>query len=148
MPKFSTGLRAAMLATFKDQMDGSELRIFSVANLVDIPATSDAAEAGTLLMTLTASGNGSTGLTFALPADGAISKSEAEVWMTSAIAEDGKCAYFRVVPMGDDGLESVDSPRIQGTCGLVAADMVLTNVNVTAGLPWTLNFFTVGLPTQ
>lgn len=149
MSKFSTGLRTAMLnATgFKTLMDGGELRIFAITAPDVVPLTADDDETGELLMTLTAGGTGS-GLNFSVPEGAAISKAESEVWMTSSVGVDGKCAYFRFVRPADDGSASTTAPRIQGTCGLVAADMVLTNVNVTAGLPWTLNFFTVGLPTQ
>lgn len=149
MAKFSTGLHNRMLndAGFKTLMDGGVLKVFDVANPGDIPLTADAAEAGTLLMTLTAGGDGTTGLTFGLPDGRTISKAEAEVWMTSAIAATGKCGYFRFVKAADDGSASDTAPRIQGTCGIVNADMVLTNPNVTAGLPWTLNYFNVGMPT-
>ena len=149
MPKFSTGLRNSMLndTGFKTLMDGGELRIFAVTAPDVVPLTADDAEAGELLMTLTAGGAGG-GLNFSVPEGAAISKAEAEVWMTSSVGADGKCAYFRFVQPADDGTASDALPRIQGTCGLVAADMVLTNINVTAGLPWTLNFFTVGFPTQ
>lgn len=149
MPKFSTGLRNSMLndTGFKTLMDGGELRIFAITAPDVVPLTADDAEAGELLMTLTAGGAGG-GLNFAIPDVAAISKAESEVWMTSSVGVDGKCAYFRFVQPTDDGSAGITEPRIQGTCGLVAADMVLANVNVTAGLPWTLNFFTVGLPTQ
>lgn len=149
MAKFSTGLHNRMLndAGFKTLMDGGVLKIFDVESPADIPVTADAAEAGTLLMTLTAGGDGTTGLTFGLPDGRVISKTEAELWMTSAIAATGKCGYFRFLKMTDDGSASDTALRIQGTCGIVNADMVLTNPNVTAGQPWTLNYFNVALPT-
>lgn len=149
MAKFSTGLRTGMLngAGFKEQLDGGRIRIFSVASPSDIPATADGAEAGTLLMELTAGGDGTTGLTFELPAGGVISKAAGEVWMTSSIDAAGKCAYFRFVGGADTEGDSATDPRIQGACGIAGTDMVLTNLDVVAGVPWTLNFFNVTLPT-
>ena len=85
MPKFSTGLRNSMLndTGFKTLMDGGELRIFAVTAPDVVPLTADDAEAGELLMTLTAGGTGG-GLNFSAPEGAAISKAEAEVWMTSS----------------------------------------------------------------
>lgn len=149
MAKFSTGLRNGMLnaAGLKPALDGGLLKIFA-APAGSIPTTADDAETGTLLMTLTAGGDGVTGLTFGDPADGVISKSVAQVWMTSSVDASGQCAYFRFVAQGDDGTQSTTAPRVQGNVGVVGADMNLTSLNVTAGTPWTLNYFNVGLPTM
>lgn len=148
MPKFSTGLRDAMLnaSGFKSVMDGSELRIFSITSPETVPATADAEQTGELLMTLSADGTGGV-LNFGLPEGGVISKSDTEVWMTSAVDVSGQCAYFRLVRTSDLGDASNIARRVQGTCGLVGTDMVLTNTTVVAGVPWTLNFFSVALPT-
>lgn len=149
MAKFSTGLRTGMLngEGLKEQLDGGRIRIFSVASSSEIPTTADGAESGTPLMELTAGGDGVTGLTFEPPAGGAISKAADEVWMTSSIDDAGTCAYFRFVGSADAGGDSTTEPRIQGTCGIAGTDMVLTNLNVVAGVPWTLNFFNITLPT-
>ena len=146
MAKFSTGLRTGMLqdTSFKAALDGGHLRIFSGP----VPATADDPETGELLMELTVGGDGGTGLSFGIAAAGAISKSDAEVWMTSSINETGTISHFRFVSSSDTGELSSTEPRVQGSAGLVGTDMTLTNLSVTAGLPWTLNFFTVGLPTR
>ena len=146
MAKFSSGLRNGMLGAtgFSAALSGnSELRIFAGASA---PASADDAETGTLLMTLSAGGTGA-GLSFELPADGTVSKTAAEVWMTPATDAAGTCKYFRLVTTTDAGDLSPSAPRVQGTVGLTGSDMNLTNAAVLAGAPWTLNYFTVGLPT-
>ena len=145
MAKFSTGLRNGMLSglSLKAALDGGSLRLFSGP----VPATADAAETGTVLMSLTVGGNGTTGLTFGSAADGVISKSEAEVWATSAVDTSGTISYFRFVSSTDSGGDSTTEARIQGTAGIVGTDLVLTSAEVTAGQPWTLNYFNVALPT-
>lgn len=146
MAKFSTGLRTGMLqgTGFVEALNGGYLRIFSGP----APATADDPETGELLMELTAGGDGDTGLSFGAAQDGAISKSDGEVWMTDSISASGTVSHFRFVSSDDTGELSTTEPRIQGGAGLVGADMTLTNMDVTAGNPWTLNFFTVGLPTR
>lgn len=145
MAKFSTGLRNGMLSglSLKAALDGGSLRLFSGP----VPATADAAATGTVLMSLTVGGNGTTGLTFGSAADGVISKSGAEVWATSAVGTSGTISHFRFVSSTDSGGDSTTEARIQGTVGIVGTDMVLTSPEVTAGQPWTLNYFNVALPT-
>lgn len=146
MAKFSTGLRNGMLDStgFLEALDGGVLKIFSATTP---PATADDAETGTLLMVLTA-GGGATGLTFELPVDGILTKTASEVWMTDAVIASGSCAYFRFVAPGDTGAASTTAPRVQGSIGLLGSDMNLTSTAVTEGEPWTLNYFSVGLPTM
>lgn len=129
---------------FRAALAGGRLRLFSGA----APATADAAETGTLLLELTSGGDGATGLTFGAAADGIISKDASEVWMTSAAGNTGTATHFRFVQAADTGSNSAVAARIQGTAGIVGTDMVLTNTTVTAGLPWTLNYFNVALPTE
>lgn len=147
MAKFSTGLRNGMLDStgFLEALDGGVLKIFSATTP---PATADDAETGTLLMVLTAGGDGVTGLTFEAPVDGILTKTASEVWMTDAVIASGSCSYFRFVAPGDPGTASTVAPRVQGSIGLLGADMNLTSTAVTAGEPWTLNYFSVGLPTM
>ena len=145
MAKFSTGLRNGMLSglNLKAALDGGSLLLFSGP----VPATADAAETGTVLMSLTVGGDGTTGLSFGTAENGVISKSETEVWATSAVDTSGTISYFRFVSSTDSGGDSTTEARIQGTAGIVGTDLVLTSTEVTAGQPWTLNYFNVALPT-
>ena len=145
MAKFSTGLRNGMLSglSLKAALNGGSLLLFSGP----VPATADAAATGTVLMSLTVGGDGTTGLTFGTAENGVISKSETEVWATSAVDTSGTISYFRFVSSTDSGGNSTTDARIQGTAGIVGTDLVLTSTEVTAGQPWTLNYFNVALPT-
>ena len=145
MAKFSTGLRNGMLSglSLKAALDGGSLLLFSGP----VPATADAAETGTVLMSLTVGGDGTTGLSFGTAENGVISKSETEVWATSAVDTSGTISYFRFVSSTDSGGDSTTEARIQGTAGIVGTDLVLTSTEVTAGQPWPLNYFNVALPT-
>lgn len=145
MAKFSTGLRNGMLSglSLKAALNGGSLLLFSGP----VPPTADAAATGTVLMSLTVGGDGTTGLTFGSAADGVISKSEDEVWATSAVDISGTISYFRFVSSTDSDGDSTTEARIQGTAGIVGTDLVLTSTEVTAGQPWTLNYFNVALPT-
>ena len=147
MAKFSTGLRNGMLTAtgFLEALDGGVLKVYSA---VTPPATADDAVTGTRLMTLTAGGDGVTGLTFEPPVDGILVKSASEVWMTAAVTASGSCKYFRFVTPVDTGAASTTAPRVQGSVGLMNSDMNLTSTAVTADEPWTLNYFSVGLPTM
>ena len=145
MAKFSTGLRNGMLSglSLKAALNGGSLLLFSGP----VPATADAAETGTALMSLTVGGDGTTGLSFGTAENGVISKSETEVWATSAVDTSGTISYFRFVSSTDSGGDSTTEARIQGTAGIVGTDLVLTSTEVTAGQPWPLNYFNVALPT-
>ena len=144
MAKFSTSLRTSMLgvSSFTTLMSDCELRIFAA---VTPPATADAAETGTLLATL--KDGGTDPLTFGTPAAGVIGKTESETWMTSSVTASGTATYFRLVLIGDAGTATA-APRVQGSIAKIGADMNLGNVVFTSGLPWTLNYFDVELPTQ
>lgn len=146
MAKFSKGLLNAMLGAMKDSFDNCELRVFSVASPDDIPATAGAAEAGTLLMTLSADGGGGS-LTFSTPSEGLLVKSSGEEWKTNSIDTGGAMAYFRLVDKSDDGTEDPGAFRLQGTCGMVGTDMLVSNTTLSQGSPWSLAYFNVELPT-
>lgn len=146
MAKFSTGLRNAMMGSSgcKELLTGGKLRIFSGTP----PLSADDAEAGELLMVLTAGGTGA-GLSFAEPSGAKLSKAVGEVWMTNSTMASGTATHFRFVAAGDDPTNSGDSSiRIQGTVGEVASDMNVADPEIASGEPWILNYFRIGLPTQ
>lgn len=144
MAMFSTGLRTGMLDNTgaRTALALGTLRIFSGA----VPASADAAETGTLLAELTNNGT-ATGLTFDPAVAGILSKTAAEVWKDNSNNATGTASYFRFVAVGDTGLLSTTQCRIQGLCGVVASDMIMANTTLTSGNPFTLNYFSVALPT-
>jgi len=139
--KSSTGLKNAVLSTssFKAALDGGKIRIFSGS----APADADAAETGTLLCEVSLNGT-ATGLTFAAAASGTISKTGSEVWSGTNVAA-GTATHYRFVATGDTGALSTTQARLQGTVGLIGADLNISNVNLTSGAPQTVDYFTATL---
>lgn len=144
--KFSTGLRNGMLGTsgFKALMDNCFVKVYAGTE----PATADdSIGSATLLATLTVGGNGTTGLTFAAPVGDTITKNTSEAWTGTAVAT-GVGTFFRVVKGTDTGASSTTEARIQGSVGTLGADMNLSSASFTSGTPFTLNYFSVALPTS
>lgn len=146
MPKFSTGLRNAMLDTgsFKATMDGCFLKIYAGT----APETADAALGSpTLLCTLSDNG-GVGGLNFESAAvDGTISKDVAQIWKGTNAAT-GVGSFFRAVGAADDGSFSTTAPRVQGAIGNVSTDMLLSDTTLTSAEDFILDYFYVSLPTD
>lgn len=104
-----------------------------------VPADSDDAlsigTSHTLLVKMTESGDGSTGLTFAAVSGTSMSKTSSETWKGTVLAT-GTAAFYRFCAAGDDGTAADPStPRLQGTLGLIGsgADFGLSSVSLTAG---------------
>lgn len=146
MAKFSEELRTSALQAMADAFGNCELRIFAVDDPENIPANAASEEYGTLLMTLFEDGDENEPLLLSVD-NGLLTKDPGQVWSTNSIYETGKCAYFRLVQYGDDGSANSTAIRIQGTCGYVGADMILSSLDVTQGNPWTLSYFNITLPT-
>lgn len=146
MPKFSTGLRNAMLDTgsLKATMDGCFLKVYAGT----VPASADAALGSpTLLCTLSDNG-GVGGLNFeSAAADGTLSKAVAQIWKGTNAAT-GVASFFRVVGAADDGSASTTAPRIQGVVGNVSTDMLLSDTTLTSAEDFILDYFYVSLPTD
>lgn len=136
--KSSTGLKNKVLTTnsLSSALAGGTIRIFGGAAPVD----ADAAETGTLLCVISVNGS-STGLAFeATAVNGALSKNTTEVWSGVNVAA-GTATYYRFVAPGDTGAASVTQARLQGTVGLVGADLNLSNVNLASGAPQTIDSY-------
>lgn len=130
MFKITNDLADAMLAAAKTSLDGGLLYIWAGP----VPADASVALSGhTLLVTLTESADGSTGLTFEAPVDGVLAKETTETWR-GVIATSGTPAYFRFCASGDAGTGAADTPRVQGTVGgpSSGADLVLGSSTLTA----------------
>lgn len=144
--KYSNGLRNAMLVTdpFRTLMNLSVLKIYAGTE----PATADAALGGaTLLCTVTNNGT-ATGLTFETSAtDGVVTKTVAEVWRGTNAAS-GTATFCRLVTSSDDGLASTSQYRVQGTVGVVGAQLNLSSTSLVASATQDIDFFAVALPTN
>lgn len=143
--KASTGLRNHMLAlgSLKAALDGGFLKIYSGPE----PATADAAiPAGASLLLTVFSDNVSAGLALAAAAaDGFIDKSGTQTWSGNVLAS-GTATWFRFVAPGDTGALSTTQARLQGSVARAGGDLNISAVDLVAGAPQLLNYFTVALP--
>lgn len=127
----------------KEQLDGGFLFFFAGP----VPASADDAldmdNDHTEIAKFTESADGTTGLTFDAPTDGALAKAAAESWQSNAAfdgAEDGESSltatFFRFCAAGDDGRGAANTStgyRVQGTIGSLTsgADLRASNPVIT-----------------
>lgn len=145
--KASTGLRNKLL-------DTNPLRtIFNLGFLNiyagPVPSSADDALVGgthTLLCQIS-NNNTTTGITFAASASGgAITKNAGETWSKAAAAT-GTAAFYRLVTASDTGASSTTEARVQGTCGTSGADLNLTSLSFTASTVYSIDSYSVSIPT-
>lgn len=140
MSQISSGLRAALLKTngFKEAMDGSEFRLYSGT----IPASpDDSIGSATLLVTIK---NGASGVTFDDTVPGILSKPAAETW-SGTNAAGGNCSFYRLVASADTGAASSTDKRVQGTVGVVGADLNLDDTALVLGAPQGITSYNVSV---
>lgn len=145
MAKFSTGLRTGMLNATgaKAALNSGFLKIYSGT----VPADADAALGGATLLCTVSNASTGTGVTFDAPAAGVLSKAAAETW-SGVNAATGTGTFFRFVAAADDGTLSTSAPRVQGTISAAGTgDMNLATATFTSAATFTLNYFSVDLPT-
>jgi hypothetical protein len=125
--KTSTGLSNYCLVagSFKAGLALGFLKIYSGAP----PVSADDAVTGTLLCTVSAAGAG-TGLSLADTATARVVTKAAEAWSGPIVAT-GVAGYYRFCEAGDTGVSSTTERRIQGSVGLAAADLILSNTSLT-----------------
>ena len=141
--KRSTGLRNYMLASgsFKAALAGTVLRIYGGA----APASADESiGSAVLLFTISVDGDG-TGVTLdATASGGVIVKNPSEVW-TGDVTTSGTATFFRMEFAADTGAFSTSAVRMQGTVGLVGADLNFSSVSLTLGDARRVNYFAASI---
>lgn len=147
--KLSTGLRDKMLnggagGGLKGSLAGGFINIYSGPQ----PLTADTAATGTLLGTVTESGDGATGLNFDTASGGVIAKAVLETWKFTGLAA-GTAGWFRFYPAtGNPATTSTSEARIDGSIASSGADVNLNNVSIAVGSPNTIDLFAFTLPAQ
>lgn len=142
--KLSTGLRNHILATgsLKSAMDGSVIRIYSGA----VPGNPDDGVGSATLLTTISNDGTATGITFAAAAaSGVLAKESTEVWKGTNVAG-GEHKFFRIEAISDNGTASASAKRIQGTTGVVGADLNLSNAVLVNGAEQSIDYLNVALP--
>lgn len=123
----STQLKSDMSGTvgLKAAFDGGYLQVYGGA----VPATADAAETAAALAKIVLPN----------PLFGAFASGQltANAVSNGSVTTGGTATYFRLTKNGDTGASSTTQQRIQGTCGVSAADMILNSVTLGAGALFT-----------
>lgn len=135
MTILSTGLRdfLAVSGSLKDALTGCSINIYAGA----VPPNADADLGGaTLLCSLTGAPDG---IEFEdAPVAGVLIKSAAQTWEGTNVAS-GTATFFRVVAEGDTGGGSTTDVRLQGTVGILGADLEMSQINLVNGEPLAVN---------
>lgn len=151
--KLSRYLRNYMMATGSlkaametDGAEGFELDIYSGT----APANPEDAATGTLIVTVSEGGAGTTLAFEAGPvtSDGVLAKAAAGDWRGTAIGAGGTMGYFRFRKLSD--AQAADSgfafARIQGDVALADGDLNVSTLSLTTAQVLVLNSFTLNLP--
>ncbi len=141
--KSSTGLRNHALVTgsIKSALDGLVIKLFSGT----VPVDADAAETGTLLATITVNNTG-TPLTFAATAEsGVLAKNDSEIW-SGLVTTGGTCTHYRLQASGDANAASTSAIRVQGSVGLIGADLNVSDPVLVGAAIQNIDYFVVALP--
>jgi hypothetical protein len=135
--KLSTGMRNHLLdgGPLKDALASGSITVYEGTP----PATADEPPNGTLLATVSP-------VSLGFAENGVISKDQNETWLDTVVA-DGTAQYFRFCQFDDTGLFSSTDKRIQGTCGTVGTDMLLTSTALAAGAPFPIDACNLTMPT-
>ena len=136
----SPGLQGQLLNAggFKEVMDGAEFRVY--AGLVPA-AAGDSIGAATLLCTIK---NGASGVTFDDATPGVLLKPAAETWQGTNAAS-GTPSFYRLVKSADTGGASTTDPRVQGSVGVVGADLNISAGTLVSGAPQSISYYAVSL---
>lgn len=140
--KASTAVRNACAEAVASELTGGFLDIYG--GIVP-PSPESSVGAATKLCRVSLNDSG-TGLSFEDNAsNGVIAKKISETWMGTNLAT-GTATFFRFVQDGDDGTEDADAVRLQGTVGVIGADLNISDVALVSGAPQTVKYFFVASP--
>jgi hypothetical protein len=72
-------------------------------------------------------------------------KATAEVW-SGTCAASGTATFYRFVSLTDDGTSSTTFKRMQGTVGVVGADLLVSSTSFVSANLRQINSFAAGMP--
>ncbi len=136
----STGLRNKLLDTnsFKSIFALCFINIYSGSR----PASADDAVPGASVLLATISKDGGvTGLSWdTAAAAGVLFKKQTEVWQEDAVLATGVAGWFRIYEAADTPANASSTlARADGTIGVGGADLNLSTINLTSGVPLTIS---------
>jgi hypothetical protein len=128
--------------SFISALNGGVVRIYSGA----VPANAGAAlGAAVLLSEINSAALNGLHLD-PVPVNGFVYKDSSEVWSDLANAAGGLATFYRHVLVADDGTESTSALRVQGSVGLLNADMILKYTTLVIGEPQPITSYMVYMP--
>ena len=145
--KFSTGLKNSILgiASLDSLLTDGYIRLYGGT----VPPTADSlvSAGSTLLVTYSNAGalGAGNGLIFGDPTGGSLGKDPAQIWSGEAL-NSGTATFFRFVAQADTGTDSAVEVRIQGTVGGAGADMFVQSNTITEETNYTIDYFTIAIP--
>lgn len=141
----STGLRNALAtaSSLKDTLAGCVINIYAGTT----PASADDALGmdATLLCVISGEGTGAALEWENTAVGGALTKLSSQAWRGTAEAT-GSIAYYRMQLPSDDGTASSSRVRLQGTAGVVGADLNMSSATMTSGAVQTIDYATITVP--
>ena len=138
--RLSTGFRNKWLGatsgagSYQTLFTNCFLRLYSGSQ----PASADAAETGTLLITFV-------DLNWDDAASGVISKAAAETWTANGVA-DGTAGWGRFYAYGSSGGASTTEIRWDFACGTSGTILIMSSTTIAIGAPETIDTFTFTVP--
>lgn len=131
-----------LLDGFVEVMRGCKINIYTGSQ----PTTANDAATGTLLVTITRGGDGSTGLSWDPANAGVAAKPSGDTWAGTAIAS-GTAGWFRCYEDGDDpSASSTAAARFDGGVGTSGQQINMTSTTIAAGAVQTVSSFTYTQP--
>lgn len=143
--KSSEGLRDALLAEMKTQLDLGFLYIYD-DTAAEPSSANDALPGASVMLVKISNNKTATGITFATPGSGIILKAAAEVWAGDIIPAGGTALWYRFVAVGDTEASSTTEARLQGSVGVVNADLLVASTTFIGSQEQRVDYFAVGLP--
>ena len=138
----STGMSDFMLdeGSVKEALDLGFINIYTTP----VPVHADDAPTGQLLCTVSLNSGGE-GLTMGDASNRVMSKNPSDIW-SGINVNSGTAAYFRWVEAGDTAVLSTTERRIQGTCAVIGADLILSSINLSNGAPQLIDAANIMIP--
>jgi len=139
--KISLGTRNALLSALAAGITTGEIRIYGGTP----PADADADATGNTTLCVVSVNGAGTALTFSAPSGGTMVKTPAEAWLGTNLLS-GTATFYRLVNTSDDDLVTTTLPRVQGTVGLINADLNLATTSLLVGQEQRIDTFVLGMP--
>jgi len=146
MVKYSTATREglAVVGALRTLLNEFYIRVYSGT----IPASADSSLGQAVLMLEVSVGGMGDPLTLEPSAPGGLlTKSAAENW-TGNVLVGGTPSFFRIEKDTDTGNQSTTEIRIQGSCGPLGSDLMLTALPLVAATPQAFELFQMAIPEQ